>query len=316
MTVPSVLFFSLGLPLLALALPVFVKADNRLDWLLSALLCVGISIYLYIASPVWSWIGFGWRNLLPVVALAVILWSARHLRVYDVMPSAKPARLVATSFRGAMVALIAGSLVVLVMASGAPTGSVDLSFPLRDGRYVVLQGGGSGMLNSHRTVPAQAWAVDVLALNDRGRRAKGLRPKAMEAYEIYGAAIVAPCDGIVSEISDGAPDTPVGGGNLYRPAGNHVLMSCASGGDWITLLLAHLQPGSVAVAGGDRVRRGAFLGRVGNSGNSTEPHLHIHAVRGREDDLGAALVTSEAVALTFQGRFLTRNAIVASPDPA
>jgi murein DD-endopeptidase MepM/ murein hydrolase activator NlpD len=39
---------------------------------------------------------------------------------------------------------------------------------------------------------------------------------------------------------------------------------------------AHLQPGSPRVKVGDRVRRGQVLGLVGNSGNSTEPHLHFH----------------------------------------
>lgn len=41
-------------------------------------------------------------------------------------------------------------------------------------------------------------------------------------------------------------------------------------------MLAHLQHGSVAVAPGARVETGSYVGRVGNSGRSTVPHLHLH----------------------------------------
>ena len=141
-----------------------------------------------------------------------------------------------------------------------------------------------------------------------------MRPGALDAYEAYDRTVIAPCDGIVTGMSDGAPDAPINRVDPLGSAGNHVLLSCAIGGVEVTLLLAHFGPGSVAVAHGDKVRRGMRLGRVGNSGHSTEPHLHVHAVRGREVDLGAALATAEAVPLTFDGRFLTRNAVVRIPD--
>jgi hypothetical protein len=61
--------------------------------------------------------------------------------------------------------------------------------------------------------------------------------------------------------------------------------------------LAHLQRRSVRVAAGDPVTAGTPLGLVGNSGNTSEPHLHVHA----ETDAG------EGVPMTFEGRFLIRN---------
>ena len=62
------------------------------------------------------------------------------------------------------------------------------------------------------------------------------------------------------------------------------------------------------LAMGDSVAAGQALGRVGNSGNSSEPHLHIHAVRA---GTGSAL-DGEAVALTFGGRFPVRGSIIRS----
>ena len=306
---------AVGLPLLLSGMVAFGRTVSLLDWILSALLCQGVSVYMYLASPIWTWIGVGWRVLPPAAAAAAVLWSVRRLRTYPVLPPARRRPLAGTAIRCATVALIAALLVEFRLASLAPAGAVDLPFPLEGRRFAVLQGGRSIALNHHRAVPAQAHAIDIVGLDDRGRRARGVRPAALDAYEIFDRTVVAPCGGIVSGMSDGMPDAPIGRRRPPppAPAGNHVLLSCRIGGAEITLLLAHFRRGGVAVALGDRVRRGAPLGRVGNSGNSTEPHLHIHAVRGRAVDLKSAIATAEAVPLTFDGRFLIRNDIVRVP---
>ncbi len=51
-----------------------------------------------------------------------------------------------------------------------------------------------------------------------------------------------------------------------------------------SVVLAHMQPGSVTVRVGETVKVGQLLGRVGNSGSTMEPHLHVHAVEGRQVD--------------------------------
>jgi murein DD-endopeptidase MepM/ murein hydrolase activator NlpD len=79
--------------------------------------------------------------------------------------------------------------------------------------------------------------------------------------------------------------------------GNHVVITCGE----VDVEIAHLRNGSVAVRAGDAVSSGQRIGAVGNSGNTTEPHLHIHAVY-RD--------TGEAAPITLDGRFLVRNATV------
>jgi hypothetical protein len=74
----------------------------------------------------------------------------------------------------------------------------------------------------------------------------------------------------------------------------------------VEVVLAHLRSGSVAVAEGERVTVGDVLGRVGNSGNTTQPHLHIHAERG---GLPGEILDGQGVPITFGGRFLVRNAL-------
>jgi murein DD-endopeptidase MepM/ murein hydrolase activator NlpD len=82
--------------------------------------------------------------------------------------------------------------------------------------------------------------------------------------------------------------------------GNHVIIQC---GDFF-VILAHFKQGSLVVAKGKTVKTGETLGAIGNSGNSAEPHLHIHAQR----DLPAiAPISGEPLALSVGGRFHVRN---------
>jgi murein DD-endopeptidase MepM/ murein hydrolase activator NlpD len=113
----------------------------------------------------------------------------------------------------------------------------------------------------------------------------------------------------------GLDDLPVGlPGEAGRkaPLGNTVLLHCASD---ITVVLAHLKPHSVRVAAGDVVEVGRELGAVGNSGNTSEPHLHLHAVRGRVTDPALAISDAEPVLLRVDGRFPVRNDRLVVSDP-
>lgn len=83
-------------------------------------------------------------------------------------------------------------------------------------------------------------------------------------------------------------------------AGNHVLLDCGG----TEVLLAHLQRGSVLVAPGEPVTTGQRRGMVGNSGNTTEPHLHVSAQRRQAGD---ALIGGVPVWVTVNGRHLVRN---------
>ena len=77
--------------------------------------------------------------------------------------------------------------------------------------------------------------------------------------------------------------------------GNHVVLRC---GD-VEVLLAHMRQGSVVVSAGEPVKLGQAIGKVGNSGYSMEPHLHIGAKRGGRE-----------VGLVFDNRQLSVNSLV------
>lgn len=141
-----------------------------------------------------------------------------------------------------------------------------------DGLWWVFWGGASTLENYHAIDQRQRHALDLLIWNEGATfRTDGA---ANADYWIYGQPVVAPADGEVVEIMDGAPENQPGSTLPdQHPGGNHVVLRTAPEE---FVMLAHMQPGSLSVAKGDRVTAGQQIGLVGNSGNSSEPHLHIH----------------------------------------
>jgi hypothetical protein len=189
---------------------------------------------------------------------------------------------------------------------------VDVAFPLGPGAYLVASGGADQVINGHcvtlrpkterqAAYRGRSYAVDVIKIDRLGLPAFGWRPADPAAYAIYGESVHAPCSGTEIEAHDGMPHMPVPTTDTMRLEGNHVLIRC---GD-VAVLLAHLRPGSVAVAAGDQATAGQYSGDAGNSGQSTEPHLHIHAQRLAAS--GDPLFSGEPLFLAFEGIFPSRN---------
>ena len=153
---------------------------------------------------------------------------------------------------------------------------LELRFPLGPGTYDVAQGG-PAPLNQHAVSEAQRAALDIVALGRLGARCAppAIYPGRLERYVVFDCPVVAPCDGVVVETVDGVPDLEPPLRTPDAPRGNYVAIEA----DGALVVLAHLRRGTVLPAEGDRVAAGQAIGRVGNSGSSTEPHLHLHAER-------------------------------------
>jgi hypothetical protein len=106
-------------------------------------------------------------------------------------------------------------------------------------------------------------------------------PTKNESYLIFGAPILAVSPGEIVDMRDGVPENdltqPLPPPDIQSAPGNYVVERLGSGR---FALYAHIQTGSVAVKVGDRVPLGQVLGHVGNTGNSTMPHLHFHVMDG------------------------------------
>jgi murein DD-endopeptidase MepM/ murein hydrolase activator NlpD len=162
---------------------------------------------------------------------------------------------------------------------------VEISPPLRGGEWLAANGPSNNSGHRRSMIPidgqaaiAQRFAIDWLQLREDGRSFTG-DPKDNKNYRCYGAEALAVADAVVVEVKDGIPENIPGLTSRAVPitletvGGNHVILDLGQGH---YAFYAHLQPGSLRVKLGDKVRRGQVLGLVGNSGNSTEPHLHFH----------------------------------------
>jgi hypothetical protein len=127
---------------------------------------------------------------------------------------------------------------------------------------------------------AERFAIDWLRTDDSGRMYQG-DPSNPANWFSYGAPITAMGPGVVTVARDGQRDQTPGAMprdlQFSELPGNLVVVR---GRDGLSQVYAHLAPGSVAVKVGDRIAAGTVLGRLGNTGASLAPHLHVHVVNG------------------------------------
>jgi hypothetical protein len=162
---------------------------------------------------------------------------------------------------------------------------VVLGPPLRGSNWVAAD----GCCTAHRHVWAtqpyggrlqtiQRFAIDWEQLDDQGRLFSG-DPKVLTNWPGYGEEELAVADGTIVHVLDGLPDQVPGSLpaaiNPVEADGNSVFLRLDDGR---YVAYAHMSPGSLRVKVGDRVTRGQVLGLLGNSGNSSAPHLHLHVM--------------------------------------
>ena len=149
--------------------------------------------------------------------------------------------------------------------------AVEFRLPL-DGPVTVAWGGETSEVNYHVFLPDQRWAYDLL-VTEGGWSAAGDGAR-LEDHHAWDLPVRAPADGVVRRSVDGEPEAVLGAPRWgLAGLGNHVVIQVAPDE---FLFIGHLRRGTVAVAVGERVTASQLLGRVGNSGNSSEPHVHVH----------------------------------------
>jgi len=239
-----------------------------------------------------------------IAALAVATYRIRH-RAMDARHHRDDSRRLAWSIG---IALVFGVVLADAVAGRlAPAGAVALGFPFEAGTYAVLQGGNSLALNPfHHWFESDTHAIDLVKLNRFGNRARGLTPARLTDYSVFNVDVRSPCAGTVDQLEDDLSDHDPGEMDWAHPAGNHVVLRCGS----VRVLLAHLRHGSVAVSSHDSVRAGQLVGRVGNSGGTREPHLHIGAIA---TEAGKSFPAAAGVPITLAGRYLRINDVIHVP---
>lgn len=162
---------------------------------------------------------------------------------------------------------------------------VGISSPLKGDGWLAANGPANGSGHRRALIPvggnahiAQRFAIDWVQLRDEGGTFTGDQLD-NKNYRCYGSDVMAVADAEVVTVKDGIPQNVPGVNSRAVPitletvGGNHVILDLGAGH---FAFYAHLQPGKIRVKTGDHVKRGQVLAALGNSGNSTEPHLHFH----------------------------------------
>lgn len=152
------------------------------------------------------------------------------------------------------------------------------SLPFR-GRWAVVNGGVEPDTSHSWELIGQRYAYDFVIFDEEGLSYTGDGSKP-ENYYAFGQEMLAPADGRIAVVRDGVRDYPAPRPRSGRIdwltrdfRGNHVVIDHGHGE---FSFLTHLKKGSICVERGQEVQRGQPIGLCGNSGHSTEPHLHFH----------------------------------------
>ena len=210
---------------------------------------------------------------------------------------------------GPTLVLVAGALVPAldlgraILAGGTSSGSaavVQIAPPF-EGEWLVLQGGQSPLQNHHLAAYNQRFALDLVRLDDGRIFTDATGNAAVYSWE---QPLVSPVDGLVVAARDRMEDSE--GANFVTDpadaAGNLIVIEFYTG---LFVVLAHLRQGTLRVSEGDLVAKGDPLALVGNSGNTTMPHLHLQVQTHR----GLWDPENRSVPFAFEvdGRVLVRN---------
>lgn len=148
------------------------------------------------------------------------------------------------------------------------------------GKWTVFNGGVNKELSHSWGMGSQRYAYDFVMIDleyykDEGKRFPGDN-KSLHSYTCYGKDIIAPADGVIVKVSNKHKDSRTDGKKAYCDTwdlrGNFIVIKHA---DYEYSMSAHLAPGSITVRVGDSVKQGEVIAKCGNSGNTSEPHLHF-----------------------------------------
>ncbi|MFO0574323.1 MAG: peptidoglycan DD-metalloendopeptidase family protein [Polyangia bacterium] len=176
-----------------------------------------------------------------------------------------------------------------------------------------------GAGNGHYLNANQRFAIDFFVTQEVDGKRKSYRDSGKQNadYFAFGQEVLAPADGTVLYAVDGVPDNSPGHVDVYYRLGNSVVLSIGQG-EYV--YLCHLMQGSLQVKPGDHVVRGQVVARVGNSGNSTAPHLHFQLTDGPLITYAASLpayfVRVVRDGQTLQSVLLRSGDRVANPEAA
>jgi len=184
----------------------------------------------------------------------------------------------------------------------APNGAVSLDFPLKDGSYFVdFSGPAKSFLpQSVHISPNEKYALDISRDSNIKDFFSIYITHKQANNSTFGTKLYSPCVGMVRKTEASRPDLPITLIARTNTPGNNIVIGC----DGFDVLFAHVKQNSIVVQENQLVQSGDLIGEIGNSGNSSGPHLHLQATK--FDQQGNAT----PLPMIFNGRYLQRGDII------
>ena len=160
----------------------------------------------------------------------------------------------------------------------------ELELPFEEDWYIAA--GGRNVIQNHHFVPHrhQRYALDIIQIVD-GHSFSG-NGTSNEDYYCFGKRLYAPANGKIIALENSIEDNIPGHLNTEQDLGNYIIIDHLNGE---YSFMVHFKKNSIIVSIGDNVLKGQEVGKVGNSGNSTEPHLHYHLQTTSDTSTGIGL---------------------------
>lgn len=293
---PSVLIYWLG----------FVKSSSIFNWIIKVLLAWAIFLFYSYALP-WANLSLWIKYTLIILLITSTLWSLTKLKHVAFFEKKRILSWLKLAAQLLLLAMFSFNLNTMFKGFHPPEGisSLQLDTPLK--QAYISHGGDNVLINYHNVNKTQAYALDLLAIDSFGRSTKKMRSKNLEDYNIYKDTLYSPCTCTVVEIQNNLKDVEIGDSDKENAAGNHIIFEYQNH----LIVYAHINQYSIMVKEGQTVKSGQSVALVGNSGNTSEPHLHVHAVKGTNPK---EILSGEGVPILFNNHFYRRNQLMNLKD--
>ena len=288
------------LVIILLIVSILLKSGSFL--LLSITQALLIILYL---SGYWEFFGFRFRTIYTVscelVIIAEFIWKINY-------PPMNFNLLVNSSLIIFQIFLIFQLIKILIVMYERGQKPFEIEFPLKKGLYLITDGGNSKisrLMNYHyystihkknKTNLSMLYATDIVKLSEDFKR---FLPIKNNEYSIFGENIYSPMDGIVFKVVDGIEDNKPFSGKYPYNTGNTIVIKNKNQ----YLLLGHLKKGSVRVKEGDYIQKNNLIGKIGNSGWTERPHLHMQLIESENENYWKGV----GICMKFRNKNLYKN---------
>lgn len=303
----NLLYISITLlPWLIIFIWFFKRKHNTIvAFIFESLLIIEVLVILYFIGS-WSLINYLLKYINVILIFILLIFMIINTKKYSLYFSLLKKDIIKYFIKFVLIIFFLFFIITIFKSFFITSPSINLAFPLKNGFYCTIQGGNSYISNIfHRQQKGLSYALDFVKLGKSGCRSINILSTKPSDYFIFNDTVYSPCDGIIVKTSDSIHDNAVYTVNNQYTSGNYIILLK----DNIKICLVHFKKNKVFVQTGDNVFTGQPLGLVGNSGNSYEPHLHIHALKGGNPTY---ILDGEAVPITFNGKFLTINSLIIS----